>query len=100
MLREPQNFNLSKPFFLPVKDFFKAVVFLLLYLFKVYVDISFTEWTRKYHKMGLKLDGKCIHHILFADDQVILVEDADDTTYIFFVTYTEWKLKNNVNKTE
>ena len=74
------------------------------FIFKIYVDISLREWTRKCPNIGLKLnDNKYIHHLLFADDQVILAEDTEHTTYIFcklMDTYTERGLKINAYQTE
>ena len=52
-------------------------------LFNIYVDICHRYWKKQCDKTGLNLiDYKCIRHLSFADDQVILAEIAEDAAYI------------------
>lgn len=55
-------------------------------------------------KMGTEIpDERYLHHLLFADDQVILTQDGEDTNYIcnkLVEEYRKWGLKINYNKTE
>lgn len=55
----------------------------------------------KCHKMDLKLnDDKYIHHLLFADNEIIIDDEATYMLHKLKETYEEWGLKINMNKTE
>lgn len=73
-------------------------------LFKIYIDISLRQWSRKCNRMGLEIaDGKYVHHLLFADDQVVIAQDGEDANYMcnqLSKEYKKWGLKINYKKTE
>ena len=73
-------------------------------LFKIYIDSCLSAWSRKCNGMGLEIkDGVYLHHLLFADDQVVIAQDGEDANYIcnhLAMEYRKWGLKINYQKTE
>jgi hypothetical protein len=47
-------------------------------LFKVFVEASLNEWSRKCGSMEIQLKNNIyLHHLLFEDGQVILAQDGE-----------------------
>jgi hypothetical protein len=47
------------------------------------VEASLNEWSRKCSSMGIQIKNNLyLHHLLFADDQVILAQDGEDADYM------------------
>jgi hypothetical protein len=71
-------------------------------LFKVYIDKVLKEWSKKCKLMGLKIGKDCyIHNLLFAYDQVVNTQGAEDANYMSRKTedkYEKWGLKINNKK--
>lgn len=72
-------------------------------LFKIYIQESIKEWTRKCAGMGIEINDACLYTLLFADDQILIANDEDDVTYMLrklIDEYTKWGLRINFNKTQ
>lgn len=42
-------------------------------LFKVYIDVALRTWSNKYKQLGVEVSDRVyLHHLLFADDQVVI----------------------------
>ena len=54
--------------------------------------------------MGLEItESRYLHHLLFADDQMIVTQDGEDADCMcnqLAATYAKWSLKINFRKTE
>jgi hypothetical protein len=54
--------------------------------------------------MGLKIEGNCyVHNLLFADDQVVIIREAEDVNYMgrkLEEEYEKWGLKMNHGQME
>jgi hypothetical protein len=72
-------------------------------LYKIYIDTSLKEWSRKCKQMGLRIEDNCyVHNLLFADDQAVITRGVEDANYIGrkLEEYEKWGLKINYGKTE
>lgn len=72
-------------------------------LFKIYLEEVLKSWKRKCHRMGITIGDETLYTLLFADDQVIIAEDADDSNYMLRKLqeeYEKWGLILNTKKTE
>ncbi len=71
-------------------------------LFKIYLQKSLETWKKKVDRMGVPIGNKSLYTLLFADDQVIIAQDAEDVEYMFrklLEEYQKWGLKINMEKT-
>lgn len=72
-------------------------------LFKIYVENALKTWKRKCGGMGVKMNGKEIIALQFADDQVIMTENRENLqvmTEMIRNEYNKWGLTMNMNKTK
>jgi hypothetical protein len=72
-------------------------------LFKIYIDKVLQEWQVKCRSMGVDVNGEYLYSLLFADDQVVIALDEDDSNYMMrklTETYEKWGLKINFDKTK
>lgn len=72
-------------------------------LFKLYLNSALKQWIKKINKMGVLIGERNIYSLLFADDQVVLAEDIEDTTYMvrkLMEEYEKWGLEINTEKTQ
>lgn len=72
-------------------------------LFKIYMNVVLSNWSRKCSKMGIQLEDGHLYTLLFADDQVVLAEDEDDASYMvrkLIEEYDDWGLEINLQKTQ
>ncbi|KAJ4446303.1 hypothetical protein ANN_12998 [Periplaneta americana] len=51
-------------------------------LFNIYIDQALNLWYKKCSEMGIPIEDKTLHSLLFADDQVIFAGDEDDIIYM------------------
>ena len=60
-------------------------------------------WNRKCQNMGLRIGEYTVHTLLFADDQVLIVDGYDDLGYMTHKLFEEldnWGLKIDLDKTK
>lgn len=72
-------------------------------LFNIYIDQALNLWYKKCSEMGIPIEDKTLHSLLFADDQVIFAGDEDDMIYMvnkLMEEYRKWGLNINLQKTE
>ena len=72
-------------------------------LFKIYLEEVLKNWKRKCSSMGILIGDDTLYSLLFADDQVLVAADADDSSYMLrklFEEYDKWGLTVNTKKTE
>ena len=73
-------------------------------LFKVFLEQVLKEWKRKCAGMGVPLDEiGTLFTLCFADDQVVVAQDAEDAEYMarkLVVEYRKWGLEVSIRKTE
>ena len=73
-------------------------------LFKIYLEHVLKEWKRKCSGMGVPLnDRDTLFTLCFADDQVVIAQDADDAEYMtrkLVAEYRKWGLEVSISKTE
>jgi hypothetical protein len=70
-------------------------------LFKIYIQNAFENWQKKCAKMGLKIQDRTIHSLLFADDQLLIAQNYEELQYMarkLIDEYELWGLKLNVKK--
>ncbi|XP_072160540.1 uncharacterized protein [Bemisia tabaci] len=73
-------------------------------LFKIFLEHVLKEWKKKCSGMGVPLnDTDTLYTLCFADDQVVIAQDADDAEYMtrkLVLEYRRWGLEVSVKKTE
>lgn len=72
-------------------------------LFNLYLENCLKEWKTSCGPMGIPIGDNLIFTLSFADDQVVLAQDAYDMEFMLrrlHNTYTKWGLNINFNKTE
>lgn len=72
-------------------------------LFNIYMEQVLETWYKKCSQMGVLINDRCLHSLLFADDQVILASDREDMEFMLRKLkeeYEKWGLKINLKKTE
>ena len=72
-------------------------------LFKVYLEEVLKCWKMKCRGMGIPVGKDTLYTLLFADDQVLIAGDRDDSSYMFrklHEEYSKWGLTINTKKTE
>jgi len=70
-------------------------------LFKIPIQNSLENWQKKCARMGLEIQDRTIHSMLFADDQILIAHDYDDLEYMtrnLIEEYELWGLKLNIKK--
>ena len=71
--------------------------------FKIYVENALKRWKRKCRGMGVKMNGKELITLQFADDQVIISEIRENLqkmTEEIRNEYNKWGLTMNMSKTK
>jgi len=72
-------------------------------LFKIYINEALTKWKQHCEIMGIPINDKFLYTLLFADDQVVLAMDEQDSNYMIrklHEQYKRWGLEINYAKTE
>lgn len=72
-------------------------------LFNIYLQEALKEWRKKCKNMGIPLNETTLYTLHFADDQVVLSQDAEDMEYMtrkLIEQYQEWGLTVNMEKTQ
>jgi len=72
-------------------------------LFKIYLEAVLKNWKHKCHGMGIPIGDETLYTLLFADDQVVIAGDRDDSSYMFRKLeeeYEKWGLTISHKKTE
>jgi hypothetical protein len=50
-------------------------------LFKIYINGALKKWKKYYGTMGIPINDKFLYTLLFADDQVVVAMDEQDSNY-------------------
>ena len=72
-------------------------------LFKIYIQKALENLQKKFAKVGLEIQDTTIYSMLFANDQLLIVQDCEDLEYMtrkLIDEYELWGLKLNVRKTK
>ncbi|XP_030753978.1 uncharacterized protein LOC115880821 [Sitophilus oryzae] len=67
------------------------------------IDYFLKCWKMKYRGMGIPVGKDTLYTLLFANDQVLIARDRDDSSYMFrklHEEYSKWGLTINTKKTE
>ena len=51
-------------------------------LFKIHIEVILKEWVQHCGGMGIKICDKIGIHLLFADDQIIMIQNKKDPKYV------------------
>ncbi len=51
-------------------------------LFNIYMEQVLETWFKNCSQMGVLINDRCLHSLLFADDQVIKASDREDMEYM------------------
>jgi hypothetical protein len=66
-------------------------------LFKIHIDITLEELSRKCKRIRLKTENNgYVHNLLFANDQAVITRGVEDANYIgrkLEEEYEKWRLK-------
>jgi len=75
----------------------------LQYIFTIYIYNIYSEplknWQKKCAKMGLEIQDTTIYTMLFADDQLLIAQDYENSEYMtkkLIDEYELWGLKLNI----
>lgn len=60
-------------------------------LFKAYIEIALQQWKRSCIGMGILIYEDHLFTLHFADDQIVLAQDAYDLEFMIKRLYTEYK---------
>ena len=72
-------------------------------LFKIYINEALKKWKKHCEVMGIPINDKFLYTLLFADDQVVVAMDEQDSSYMIrklHEQYKQWGLDINYEKTE
>lgn len=72
-------------------------------LFNLYVEAALRQWKRNVGGMGVPIGEDTLFSLSFADDQVILAQDAYDLEFMMrrlYNEYEKWGLQVSLSKTE
>jgi len=72
-------------------------------LFKIYINKALKKWKKYCGTMGIPINDKFLYTLLFADDQVVVAMDEQDSNYMIrklHEEYKNWGLDINYEKTE
>lgn len=72
-------------------------------LFNLYIECALEDWRRRVHGMGIPINDHHLYTLNFADDQIVMAQDAYDLEFMLrrlYHIYEEWGLKVNTKKTE
>lgn len=72
-------------------------------LFKIFLEDVLGKWNKSCRGMGLEINDRLMHNLLFADDQVIIGQDKEDMEYMIrklVDAFAVGGLKINAIKTE
>ena len=72
-------------------------------LFKIYINEALKKWKKHCENMGIPINDKFLYTLLFADDQVVVAMDEQDSNYMvrkLHEQYKNWGLEINYEKTE
>ena len=69
--------------------------------FKIYIQNALENWQKKCSKMGLEIQDTTIYSLLFADDQLLIAQEYEESVHMtreLIDEYELWGLKLNVKK--
>ncbi|XP_030761520.1 uncharacterized protein LOC115886487 [Sitophilus oryzae] len=72
-------------------------------LFNLYLEVVLRDWKNRCGGMGVPVGDDCLVTLNFADDQVVIAQDAYNLEFMMSrlnSAYTEWGLTVNIDKTE
>lgn len=72
-------------------------------LFNVYIEVVLERWKRTIGRMGIPINDDYLTSLHFADDQVVIAQDAYDLEYMIkrlYQEYSNWGLSVSLRKTE
>ena len=72
-------------------------------LFNLYLEVVLRDFMKRCGGMGVPVGDDCLVTLNFADDQVVIAQDAYDLEFMMSrlnSAYTEWGLTVNIDKTE
>lgn len=72
-------------------------------LFNLYLEVALKDWKYRCGPMGVPVGDDFLFNIHFADDQIVIAQDAFDLEFMLrrlHSAYDEWGLKINTEKTE
>lgn len=72
-------------------------------LFKIYINQILKKWRRQCGSMGITVDNNTLFTLFYADDQIVVAEDADDLGYMVRKLQEYYQiagLKINMTKSE
>jgi len=72
-------------------------------LFKIYINEALKKWKKHCETMGIPINDKFLYTLLFADDQLVIAMDEQDSSYMIrklHEQYKNWGLDITYEKTE
>jgi len=72
-------------------------------LFKIYINEALKKWKKHCETMGIPMNAKFLYTLLFADDQVVIAMDEQDSSFMIrklHEKYKNWGLDITYEKTE
>ena len=61
-------------------------------LFKIYINEALKKWKKCCGPMGIPINDKFLYTLLFADDQVVVAMDEQDSNYMIRKLHEQYKI--------